>query len=181
MIKNSDAGFYYWIEAIIIGLNEGKIEEGIEKLKEALEYNTDSELHIRILNNLAAFYSEIEEYDKALHYSEQATKLAKRKSLNAHLKQQIFFQQARLQSNLRKYNEAIFESKLAIQYTVEVGNLFLLDDLYLLLANSYKELKEYESAKENVEIAYTIAKVKSHSQLIPYIDRTQKQIEALNE
>jgi len=179
-IQEHDEGYYRWVQAIVVGLHEGSYEDGIEELKNALKCNNEKQLQVRILNNLSAFYSMIREYDEALHYSQQATKLAHQISIGTNLKQQIFFQQARLYSDLKKYREAIFESQLAIQFTVDVGNLFLLDDLYLLLGDSYKELEELKEAKENVDIAYTIAKIKSHSQLMPYIERTQKQIQELS-
>lgn len=178
-IKKQNKGYYYWIQAIISALHYGKYEEGIELLELALKNNKDIQLNVRILNNLSAFYSVIEKYEDALDYSQQAKKLADTIQIDNKLKQQIYFQQARLHSNIQEYSDAIFFSKIAVEYTVSINSLFLLDDLYLLIGNSYKELGELKKAEENTNIAYTIATIKSHSQLLPYIERTQKQIEEL--
>ena len=178
-IKERNETYYKWINGVILSQNYKDYVEGIRLMTEALDSSGDDELKVRILTGLSALFSEIEEFENSIKYLLEATELSKEVQIDNNLKQKIQFKLARMYSVLEKFNDSIFYNRIGIQFAIEDNNLYLLDDFYLLLADSYLRTNKIDKANEVIKLASTIAEIKSNDQLIPYIERTQNEIEEL--
>lgn len=176
-IKKENESYYRWINGVILTQNYTKYDEGIIEMKEALNLTSNSQLKMRILIGLSGLYSEIDKFDESLRYLLETLELSEQVEIDYKLKQKTNFQLARLYSVMEQFNESIFYNRIAIQFSVEKDSLYLLDDLYLLLADSYLRLGEVNKANNNVLLAKTVAEIRSNTKLIPYIERTQYKIE----
>lgn len=177
VIKTENESYYRWIHGVILTQNDDNYDEGIAEMKEALQISSDNQLKVRILIGLSALYSEIEQLDVSLNYLLEALKLSEKIKIENNLKQKINFQLARLYSVMEQFNDSIFYNRVAIQFSIEKDSLYLLDDLYLLLSDSYLRIGETNKAYSNVDLAQTIAEIRSNTKLMPYIERTRYQID----
>lgn len=178
IIKQENKSYYKWINGIILSQNYNRYNDGITEMLEAVDLSTNDQLTMHILVGLSGLYSEIEQFDNSLKSLSEAAKLVGKKTIEAKLNQNINFQLARAYSILERFDDSIFFNRIAIQFTLEQDSLYLLDDLYLLLADSYLRTNKISDANTYVKLAHTVAEIRSNSQLIPYIERTQFQIEA---
>lgn len=175
-IRQVNEPYYKWIKSIILTQNDRNYEEGINEMLSALNLSTDNQLTVRILIGLSGVYSEIKMFNESLQYLVQATTLSEKLEVSDNLRQKLNFQFARVYSVLEKFNDSIFYNRLAIQFAVEQENLYLLDDLYLLLADSYLKTDQLDNALKYVKLAMAVAEVRNNFQLTPYIELTQAQI-----
>lgn len=169
--------YFKWLNSLIeIHVNDN-IDEGIQLSKEALAQTDDNAFKVRILIGLAGDYSNINDLNTALEYLKQGKDLSQKTDIDTSLQFKINYQLARLHSVTQNIQEAIFHSKLAIQYTIEHESLELLDDLHLLLGDAYLTLEKLDLAEEYTQRAHTLATLKNNAVLLPYIERTLLQIE----
>lgn len=178
IMKQENKSYYKWISGIILTQNYKGYEDGIAEMQEAVKLSTNDPLTIRILVGLSGLYSEVEQFEVSLKYLSEAATLSETTTIELKLKQNINFQLARVYAVLERFDDAVFYSRVAIQFTIEQNSLYLLDDLYLMLAESYLRTSKIDDANTYVKLARTIAEIRSNSQLIPYIERTQSQIAA---
>lgn len=175
-IKEENESYYKWISGIILSQNKKRYEDGIAEMVHALNVSLNDQLTTRILVGLSGLYSETGQFEESLECLLEASTLSENVTLDIKLKQTINFQLARVYSVMEKFDQSIFYNRLAIQFAVEQDSLYLLDDLYLLLADSYLRINQINKAKANITLANTIAELRGNTQLIPYIELTQNQI-----
>lgn len=178
-IKFENESFYRMINSIIISQNYNDYEKSIVEMLNALELSENNQFTIRILVGISGLYSEIEDFDKSLNNLLEAVELSKKTKIDSQLQQKIYYQLARVYSVLENFEDSIFYNKIAIEFAVKCDSLFLLDDLYLLLSDSYLRTDNYEEARKYVEMSKIIATIRSNNQLIPYIEKTKLQIERI--
>lgn len=176
-MKQANESFYKWVNGIILSQNYHQYQEGIKEMVEAVNLSLNDSLKIRILVGLSGLYSEIQQFEKSLNSLLEATTLSEKVTVDNQLKQSINFQLARVYSVLEQFEDSIFYNRIAIQYTIGEESLYLLDDLYLLLADSYFRTGKMHEAHKYVQLASAVAEIRTNTQLIPYIERTQSKIE----
>lgn len=176
MLKIENKPYYHWLCGIILSEIKQDYKKGIREMKLALSLSRDQQLSIRILVGLSALYSELNQSDQSIDYLLEASTLSEKGEVDLELKQSLNFQIARMYSVMEEFNKSIFYNRIAIQFAVEHDSLYVLDDLYLLLADSYLRTKQLNKAQSNIDLAKAIATVKSNNKLLPYIELTKQQI-----
>lgn len=177
-IKQNNLAFYKWIKGVIYTQNYKEYDKGISEMVAALDKSSDMQLKIRILIGLSALYSEIKKFDKSLDYLLKAEHLSTQIDIDTKLQQKINFQLARLYSVLEQFDNVVFYSKIAVQFAIKKDSMYLLDDLYLLLADSYLRTNQLLLADLYVDKSLLIAEIRTNQQLLPYIERTKNQIKS---
>lgn len=176
-IKQNNPCFYNWITGIINIRVYDQTDKGISNFKQGLENCSDLKLKSRILIALSNTYSDLNNYEEAIDYLSQAEDLSKNGCVPYNMQIIIYYHQALMFAETNNYKDSIFKSKQAIQFIIDHQSLQLLDDLQLLLGDSYKEIGKLNLALEHTQTALTIAKLKNNVALLPYIERTLLQIE----
>lgn len=176
IIKVENKPYYHWVQGIIFSEIKNDYKNSIKEMELALSLSKDPQLSIRVLVGLSALYSEVKQYDKSIDHLLEASTLSEQEEVELELKQSINFQIARMYSVMEDFNKSIFYNRIAIQFAVDQDSLYLLDDLHLLLADSYLRTEQVYKAQTNIDFAKAIAKVKSNNKLLPYIELTKQQI-----
>ncbi|MBF6977556.1 helix-turn-helix transcriptional regulator [Aerococcaceae bacterium zg-BR22] len=169
-----DPAFYYWIKAVISETVYNEVANSIyylEKSLEALERDISSiDLKIQVFNSLANQYIQMGEYEKAKEVLTTATPFFDSTQVSVKNKQKILYTQALNTCHLHDYAEAVLQGKLAMSFAMSKDSIFLVDDLCLVISDAYLGLGKVTEAREYLEKAEYISKLKNNTALFPYIE-----------
>lgn len=180
----NNPAFSRWLKGVLLATNHEDAENALQELTEALRIIDESgqpqeDLRVRIYTTLASTYILQNNYDQSIKFSNLAISLLPKTELDFETKQKVYYTLALAYSYQENFAETIFHTQIAIQVGLESSSLYLLDDLYLLLANTYIQTKEYDKANTALDKATLLADIKNHYVLKPYIERNAMQLKQL--
>ncbi|MCW6677534.1 helix-turn-helix domain-containing protein [Aerococcaceae bacterium NML180378] len=180
----NNPAFSKWLKGVLLAMNHADAEGALQELNEALEIvqasgEPQDELVVRIYTTLASTYILMKDYTQSIKYCELAIALLPKTELDFATKQKVYYTLALSYSYQQNFAETIFHTQIAIQVGLENSSLYLLDDLYILLTNTYIETKEYDKALAALEKATLLADIKNHYVLKPYIERNATKLKQL--
>lgn len=185
-LKKTNFPLYTWIKSIVTAQVDGKVELANKSLLDVLpsleENNKENiQLKLNILNALSSNYQQLNDLDNALKYLHEAIPLLDYTFIDIILKEKIYFSLARCNSLLEDYEQALFYAQKAIQLAVVENSLHLLDDLYLLLTDTYLKLVMLEKAEDALRKATLLIDIKNSRHLLPYLERAEISLNKLKQ
>lgn len=139
----------------VLAQSPPELSEAIRLYKESIT-SKDYKQAFRYGSEIARYYSEVKELDKAIEYSSQALTFAK-KSGDQHQLFESYHQLGVFYSDGKKYSKAseYFQSALAV--AVKLNDTSLRKDILINLSNSYSSQEKYKKASEYAEEALSLA------------------------
>ena len=177
-ILSNKPNFKMWVDAIILNEVEGRSQEAIELLKKAMRVNQfdNVEQGVRIYSALGSIHLGTKQFKEAAFYYKKAFDMQETREIDNYLKRKLLYNMGIAYYQLDDYSQSIFYSRLALCSVIQASTLYLLDDLHLLLADNYVNLKAWEKAWENILRAEVVANIKGNQSLLPYIEQTKNEI-----
>lgn len=184
----SNKPYHLWLKAIILTNNYNQIDQAIELLNQALDLiakekkpSKDSiETKLEIQNTLANYYSLLKESKKAEEFFQVCLDTSELGIIDPKLKVKVLYGVARFYALHKDLINSTFYAQKAIQISTENKNFYLLEYLYLLIADNCINTEDFADADQALIKSRLIAEIKNNTVLKPYIERTAKQLLQLN-
>ncbi len=149
-LSSPEVSVLSWAKGFLAQL-EQRYQEAEKQYLEALilagDYDDIPHL-IRVLSSLGTLYCTAQEAKRALPYLNEALQLANRYEIGGLMRISLLHTHGLMHGMLGEYDSAIENLKEADQLNKSYRTHFKSEEIYMMLANCYHRLKQYEEAEQ---------------------------------
>lgn len=173
--------FKNWVYAIVkyevLKDADGALKLLHKAYKEGNRRNYDD--FLLVLISLGSIYTELGKFKQALNYFVEAYEIQSELAMDKFIKRKLLYNIGRCYIKMDQPYKTILYGNIAVQDAIGGDSIIFLDEIYLLVANAYLKVNDYNQALEYANKAGLLAEIRHNLKILPFVDKTKEEIQSL--